>query len=88
MACNGVVVIPCPKEIVSNLHLFHWSWWGTPTSSNSILGFFVSPVFLINFLKFFSPIFFARTTEPTLDDLTKISSTDKSFGCSFKSVIS
>ena len=36
----------------------------------------------------FSTIFFAKTTEPTFDDLIKISSTDKFFGCSLISVIS
>ena len=42
VACKGVVVIPCPNEIVSNLHLFQLNWWGTPTSSNSISGFLVN----------------------------------------------
>ena len=52
---------------------------GNPTSSSSILGFFVRFVFLMNSLKFFSPTFFAKTTEPTFEDLTKISSTVKFF---------
>ena len=51
-------------------------------------GFLVNFVFLIKSLNFSSPTFLAKTTEPTLEDLTRISSTDKSFGCSFISAIS
>ena len=88
VTCSGVVVIPWPYETVSNLHLSHLIWWGSPTSSISIFGFFVSFVFLINSWKFSLPTFFAKMTEPTLEDLIKISSTDKFFGCSLISVIS
>ena len=88
VACRGVVVIPCPKETVSNLHLFHLNSCGTPTSSSSIDGFLRSFVFFMKSLYLSSPIFFARIAEPTLEDLTKISSTDKFFGCSFRSEIS
>ena len=39
-ACKGVVVIPWPKDIVSNLHLFHLILCGKPTSSISNSGAF------------------------------------------------
>ena len=42
----------------------------------------------LNSLNFCSPIILAKITEPTFEDLTKIFSTDKFFGCSFISEIS
>ena len=86
-AWTGVVVIPWPKDIVSNLHLFHLILFGTPTSSISSSGLLSNFASSINFLNFFEPIFLAKIKEPTLEDLTKISSTDKFSGCSFISEI-
>ena len=50
---------------------------GLPTSSSSNLGLSSNFVSLINFLNLSSPTFLAINNVPTLDDLIRISSTDK-----------
>ena len=87
VACKGVVVIPCPNETVSNLQLFQLKNIGLPTSSNCNSGDLSKFVSLINFLNFSSPTFLAIIKVPTLDDLIKISSTERFFGNSFISDI-
>ena len=74
------MVIPCPKETVSNLHLFQSNFKGSPTSSSWMLGFLSKPETSRNFLYFSSPIFLANNKVPTFEDLIKISSTLKFFG--------
>ena len=76
-------MIPRPNDTVSNLHLFHSKSCGTPTSSISRSELFSNLVFSINCLYFFSPIFLAINTDPTFEDFTRISSTDRFFGYSF-----
>ena len=81
------MVIPCPKETVSNLHLFHLNFIGLPTSSNCKSGLLRICDLSINFLNFSLPIFLAINRVPMFEDLIKISSTDKSFGNSLISEI-
>ena len=79
--------MPWPNETVSNLHLFHLKFIGTPTSSNCNSAVFNNLVFSINLLNFFSPTFLAINNVPTFEDLTNICSTVKSLGNSLMSDI-
>ena len=87
VTCKGVVVMPWPNEIVSNLHLFQSNFIGLPTSSSWISGLSSNLVSLINVLNFFSPTFLAINNVPTLDDLINISSTERFLGNSLTSEI-
>ncbi len=79
-SCNGVVVIPCPKEAVASLHLPHLNEIGWPTSSISNLILSKTPIFCKKFLNFSSPIFCPILTDPILPDLIKICSAVRSVG--------
>ena len=73
--CSGVVVIPCPKDTVANLHLPHLKGIGSPTSSISKCILFKTPILSKNNFNLSIWIFCAILTEPILPDLIKICST-------------
>ena len=79
-SCNGVVVIPCPKETVANLHFPHLNGYGSPTSSISKSILFKTPTFSKKDLSFSISNFCPILTDPIFPDLIKISSTVKSEG--------
>ena len=71
------MVIPWPKEAVANGHLPQLNSIGFPTSSNSKVIFFKTPIVDKNDLNFSSPSFWPILTEPIFPERIKISSAVK-----------